>query len=252
MIPTLFELGPLKIHSFGFALAVAFLLIAWLAGKDFPRRGYSSDAAWSVVLAAMIGGVVGAKVWFLVDHWQATTQDPIGALFSGAGLTYYGGLIGGAAAVLWVSARHGIPTITLLDLVAPLLALGYGVGRIGCFLNGDDYGKVTDSFLGMAFPKGSPPTTETVHPTQIYEAAAGLALFAFLWFNRKRFEKTPGLLWGLYLVLAGLERFLVEFLRLNEPGALGLTPAQWVSVILMLLGVATLVWVSGRRSTGSA
>ncbi len=246
MLPELFRIGPITIHSFGFMLAVGFLLIAWLAAKEFTRRGYSPDAAGSATLAAMIGGVVGAKVYYLVDHWAATLADPLGSIFSGAGLTYYGGLIGGAVAVILTARHYGIPLIVLADMGAPLIALGYGVGRIGCFLNGDDYGRPTDLPWGMAFPKGTPPTTVAVHPTQLYEVAVSLAIFALLWANRARWQDRRGFTMGLYLVLAGTERFLVEFVRLNVPVALGLTMAQWISVGLFLIGLLLLARARSR------
>lgn len=240
MIPVLFQLGPITIHSFGFTLALGFLIIAWILGKEFNRIGYSSDAAWSVVLGAMIGGVLGAKLYYLADHWSDTRLDPLGTVFSGAGLTYYGGLIGGALGVLWAAHRHKIPYFTLADTCSPFIALGYAIGRLGCLLNGDDYGRVTDAPWGMSFPQGSPPTLETVHPTQIYEAAAAFIIFGFLWNRRKLWSRRPGTIWGSYLILAGLERFIVEYYRTNTPVALSLTVAQWISVGLVVFGLFTL------------
>jgi len=241
MLPDLFSIGPLTIHSFGFMLAVGFLLIAWLAAKEYTRRGFTADDAWSSTLAAMVGGVAGAKLYFVIDHWSETLQDPAGMLFSGSGLTYYGGLLGGAAGVLLLIHRRRWPLAVMADMGAPFIALGYGVGRLGCLLNGDDYGKVTDVPWGMAFPDGSPPTVDAVHPTQLYEAVISLGYFALLWGMRKRWESRPGFSFSLYLILAGAERFLIEFFRLNEPVALGLTMAQWISVGLVTLGAVLLI-----------
>ena len=246
MLPTIFKVGPITIHSFGFMLAVAFLLVAWLAAKEFNRRGYSSDDAWTITLAAMIGGVIGAKLYFAIDHWPETLRDPKGVIFSGSGLTYYGGLIGGAIGVILAARKKKIPIGTMADMGAPLIALGYGVGRLGCFLNGDDYGKPCSQPWCMSFPEGNPPTTVPVHPTQVYEAAASLAFFAFLWNRRAAWQSQRGLLMGVYLVLAGVERFLIEFLRLNTPVA-GLTVAQWISVALVLTGV----WLIVRSRTSA-
>jgi phosphatidylglycerol:prolipoprotein diacylglycerol transferase len=236
MLPKLFDIGPITIHSFGAMLAIAFLLIAWLAAKEFVRRGFTADDAWSATFAAMVGGVLGAKLYFLIDHWPETVADPRGMILSGAGLTYYGGLFGGALGVILTSVYRKIPVITMAQMGAPLIALGYGVGRLGCFLNGDDYGKPTDLPWGMAFPKGSPPTDVPVHPTQLYEAGVSLAIFAFLWATRERWDTRGTLSLGLFLVLAGAERFLVEFVRLNSPVAMGLTVAQWISIGLFALG----------------
>jgi len=246
MLPDLFTVGPITIHSFGFMLALGFLLIAWLAAKEFSRRGFTADDAWSCTLAAMVGGVVGAKLYFVFDHWSETIQDPAGMIFSGSGLTYYGGLLGGAAGVLLLIHRRRWPLAVIADMGAPFIALGYGVGRLGCFLNGDDYGKVTDVPWAMAFPKGSPPTTETVHPTQLYEAAISLGYFALLWGMRRKWEDRPGFGFSLYLVLAGAERFLIEFFRLNRPVALGFTVAQWISLGLIALGLVLLMRVRRR------
>jgi len=246
MIPVLFHIGPLKIHSFGFMLAVAFLLIAMLASREFVRRGYSADAAGSCVLGAMIGGVLGAKLYFLLDHWGDMVRDPMGMIFSGSGLTYYGGLFGGALGVIIGTWKYRIPIGRLADLGAPFIALGYAVGRVGCFLNGDDYGKPTGVPWGMTFPKGTPATTVPVHPTQLYEVVAGGLILAFLWLTRKRLETRPGRVMGVYLLLAGTERFTVEFWRSNPPVALGLTVAQWISVGLFLLGLLILAVASVR------
>jgi phosphatidylglycerol---prolipoprotein diacylglyceryl transferase len=242
MLPTLFKIGPITIHSFGFMLAIAFLLVAWVAAKEFNRRGYSSDDAWTITLAAMIGGVVGAKLYFAIDHWSETVNDPDGVLFSGAGLTYYGGLIGGAIGVILAARKKNIPIGVMADMGAPLIALGYGVGRIGCLLNGDDYGKPCTFPWCMSFPNGNPPSLDAqhnlvrVHPTQIYESVTSLMFFAFLWSRRAAWQSRRGLLMGVYLVLAGTERFLIEFLRLNSKLAAGLTMAQWISLALIATG----------------
>jgi phosphatidylglycerol:prolipoprotein diacylglycerol transferase len=237
MLPKIVELGPITIHSFGFALAVAFLLIAWLGAKEYTRRGYTADDAWSITLAAMVGGVLGAKIYFVIDHWSEAMADPRGLIFSGSGLTYYGGLFGGALAVILTALYRKLSLTKVAEMGGPLIALGYGVGRIGCFLNGDDYGKPTDLPWGMAFPKGSPPTTVPVHPTQLYEVAISLAVFAFLWSRRVAWQDRGGFSFGVFLVLAGLERFGVEFLRTNPPVGLGLTMAQWISVGVFAVGV---------------
>lgn len=246
MLPELFHIGPLTVHSFGFMLALSFLLIAWLAAKEFVRRSYSTDDAWSCTLGAMVGGVVGAKIYFLIDHWSETVADPSGMIFSGSGLTYYGGLIGGALGVLFVIYKRRLSLPVVADMGAPLIALGYGVGRLGCFLNGDDYGQPTEVPWALAFPKGSPPTEVAVHPTQVYEASVSLGYFFFLWAMRRRWEGRPGFSFALYLVLAGIERFLVEFVRLNDPVALGLTMAQLFSLGLIALGAFLIARTANR------
>jgi phosphatidylglycerol:prolipoprotein diacylglycerol transferase len=240
MFPKLLEIGPITIHSFGFTLALAFLVIAWLAAREFTRRGFTADDAWSLTLAAMIGGVLGAKIYFVVDHWSESLADPKSMIFSGSGLTYYGGLLGGALAVIFTARRRKLPLDQVAGVGGPLIALGYGLGRIGCLLNGDDYGRPTDLPWGMSFPKGSPPTEVRVHPTQIYEAAASLAVFGWLWAKRGDWQDRGWWVFGWFLVFAGVERFLVEFVRTNDPVALGLTTAQWISLAVLAVGVGLL------------
>jgi phosphatidylglycerol:prolipoprotein diacylglycerol transferase len=243
MIPIVFEIGPVKLYSFGLMLAVAFLTIAWLAEREFRRRKFPEGSAGTCVLGAMIGGVLGAKIYFLIDHWAETLADPQGTILSGAGLTFYGGLMGGALGVFLVARHNRIPISRLSDVAGPMIALGYAIGRIGCFLNGDDYGGACDLPWCMSFPKGTPPILETVHPTQLYETFASFAIFFFLWAKRATWENVPGRVWGTWLILAGVERFGVEIWRLNPPIALGLTFAQWISLGLMTLGTLTLIRV---------
>jgi phosphatidylglycerol---prolipoprotein diacylglyceryl transferase len=238
MLPTLFEIGPIKIHSFGLMMALSFLVTTIMAGREFRRRGLDPDHANEAGLGAMIGGVLGAKIYYLIDHWSDLLEDPAGMIFSGSGLTWYGGLIGGTIGALLVARWRRIPLILLCDIAAPILPVGYAIGRMGCFLNGDDYGRPTDAPWGMEFPKGTPPTPPgvAVHPTQLYEVGAAIVMYLIL--TRLRDSVTrPGALFGIYLLLAGLERFGVEFVRTNEPGLLGLTFAQWISVGLMLAGI---------------
>ena len=242
MLPTLFQIGPLKIHSFGFMMAMSFLVTTILAGREFRRRGLDPEYANEAGLGTMIGGVLGAKIYFLVDHVHDLLADPLAMIFSGSGLTWYGGLIGGALGALLVARWRGIGALRLCDIAAPLLSLGYAIGRVGCFLNGDDYGRPSGVPWAMAFPAGTPPTLVRVHPTQLYEVIAGLLMFLMLTGLKSRVTRT-GALFGLYLVLAGIERFLVEFIRTNDPVLLGLTTAQWFSLGLIVGGG----WLYGSR-----
>jgi phosphatidylglycerol---prolipoprotein diacylglyceryl transferase len=188
------------------------------------------------VLAAAVGGIVGARAYWFAEHLgDASLRDS----FSGAGFTWFGGFIGGAAAVIAV-ARRGVPLVPLLGAAAPALALGYGIGRIACQLAGDGtYGTPSDLPWAMSYPHGEVPTTEHVHPTPVYETLTSLLIFAMLWRLRKR--TTPLRLFALYLMLAGLERLLVEFIRLNEPVVLGLTQPQLFAVGMLVVGTTLLV-----------
>lgn len=233
------SLGPLTLQTFGLMFALAFLAAGALIGVRFREIGKPVDWAYEMGFAALIGGVVGSRLYYLVENWDTVSDDLLGNVFSGSGLVWYGGALGGALAVFAWARYRGFLGLVLLDVAAPALALGYAVGRIGCQLSGDgDYGRAWDGPWAMAYPDGTVPTTEEVHPTPVYEALAmGLGAW-LLWRLRDRFR--PGVLFALYLVYAGAERFLVEFVRRNEDVVVGLTTAQLESAAMMLAGV---VWI---------
>ena len=240
------ELGPLTLQTFGICFAIAFLAAGALVGKRFVELGKPVDWAYEMTFSALLGGLVGARLDFVLENWDEVSDDVLGNLFSGSGLVWYGGAIGGAIGVfLWAWYRGYLGT-QLLDVAAPALALGYAIGRVGCQLSGDgDYGQPWDGPWAMSYPDGSVPTDEQVHPTPIYEAVAMGLIALGLWRLRNRL--TNGLLFALYLLLAGLERFLVEFIRRNEDVALGLTEAQLISVAMIVAGAAWLLLA--RRDT---
>ena len=238
------NLGPLTLQSFGLMFALAFLGAGALIAKRFAEIGRPVDWAYEMGFAALIGGVVGSRIYYVAENWDRVSDDLLGNLFSGSGLVWYGGAIGGALAVLAWAWYRGFLGLVLLDVAAPALALGYAIGRVGCQLSGDgDSGEPWDGPWAMAYPDGTVPTTEEVHPTPVYEALAmGFGAW-LLWRLRDRFR--AGILFALYLVYAGGERFLVEFVRRNEDAALGLTTAQLESLAMMLAG---LVWVYAVKS----
>jgi phosphatidylglycerol:prolipoprotein diacylglycerol transferase len=222
----------LTIQSFGLALGVAFLVAGWMVAKRLKELGRSPDFAYEMVFAALIGGIVGAKLWFLAENG--------GPLFSGTGLTFYGGLIGGALAVCAWAKYKGQLDLVLADAVVPSLAAAYAIGRIGCQLAGDgDYGSDWDGPWAMAYPNGTVPIDTPVHPTPIYETIVMGGFAWLLWRWRDRWS--PGTLSAIYLVGTGLERLLVEFVRRNDEVFLGLTQPQLVSVAMILVGGAWLV-----------
>jgi phosphatidylglycerol---prolipoprotein diacylglyceryl transferase len=238
--PEIAQLGPVTIHSFGLMMALAFMSAGLMTGLGLKKRGVDPELAYSLLIAAVVGGVAGAKIHFLI------LNPGSGGFFDGNGLVWYGGLFGGTLAVAVVAFFSRPPTALIADAIAPGLALAYAVGRVGCLLRGDDYGVPTDLPWGMAFPEGLPPTTETVHPTQIYESLGSLAILALLlWVLAPRLKRSGSLFWS-YLIFAGIERFLVEFVRTNEPGWLGLTHAQWISVLLFIAGVLGVWWLEVR------
>ena len=239
------HLGPLTLQTFGICFALAFIAAGALVGRRLLEWGKPVDWAYEIMLAALIGGVLGARLDFLFQNWDQFSSDPLGNLFSGAGLVWYGGAIGGAIGVLVWAWWRGMLNLYLLDMTAAPLALGYAIGRIGCQVSGDgDYGQPWDGPWAMSYPDGTVPTDTPVHPTPIYETLSMGLVALVLWRLRDRF--VAGVLFALYLVLAGTERLLVEFIRRNEDVFAGLTQPQLISVVMIVAGVAWLVILSRR------
>lgn len=247
MLPEI-DIGPLSLKTFGLCFGLAFVACGALVARRLRELDKPVDWAYEMIFAALLGGLVGARLYWVAANWDRAQDDLIGTLFSGSGLTWYGGAIGGALAVLGWARWRGWWDARLLDTAAPALAIGYAIGRVGCQLSGDgDYGRASDVPWAMAYPDGVVPTTEEVHPTPIYETVS-MALVAWvLWRWRDVFR--PGALFGMYLAAAGVERFLVEFVRRNDTGALGLTTAQYISVGMVAAGGALVVML-GRRDGG--
>lgn len=259
MIQELFRVGPIAISPFGVLLVAAFLAAYWQLSRGLRQLDLGdADAAASLVVAGGLGGILGAKVYYAILH-----GDPK-LLLERYGLVWYGGLIVGAAAVIWTMRRRRLPVWGTLDAAAPAMALGYAIGRVGCFLVGDDYGRPTELPWGVAFENGLPPTTAyylrtefgvaipadvpgatlmTVHPTQLYETAAALVIWILgvrLLGGRRR----AGDVAIPVLALLAVERFLVEFLRAKDDRFLGpFTLAQAISLAV----VATLLLLARRR-----
>jgi phosphatidylglycerol:prolipoprotein diacylglycerol transferase len=242
------NLGPVTLQTFGLMFALAFLAAGALIGRRLQEIGKPVDWAYEIGFAGLLGGIVGSRLYYIVDNYDEVKDDLLGNIFSGSGLTWYGGAVGGAIAVLIWAWYRGFLRLVLLDLAAPALALGYAIGRIGCQLSGDgDYGKAWDGPWAMAYPDGTVPTDEPVHPTPIYETLAmGIGAWV-LWQLRDRFR--AGVLFAIYLVYAGAERFLVEFLRRNEDAILGLTQAQLESVAMIVAGAVWIAVVRRRHGT---
>ena len=240
------ELGPLTLQSFGLMLGLGFVAAGLLTHQYLKELGRPPDWAYEMVFAALIGGLVGARLWSVIENWDEAKDDIFGSLFSGSGLVFYGGLLGGALAVIAWAWWRGTLDLIMFDAVAPGLAAAYAIGRIGCQLAGDgDYGKPWDGPWAMAYPDGTVPTTDEVHPTPVYETLAMGLVAWFLW--RRRHSMPPGGLFALYLVLAGAERFLVEFLRRNDRVVAGLTLPQLIALAMMLGGG---IWLARLRSAG--
>lgn len=265
MWPIIFDFGDINvfgiefhpvINSYGFMLMIAFYSCYYFLNKDLNRLGYDEKLAADVVFAAAVGGILGSKIYYLIENFDRVIADPMGMIFSGAGLVFLGGLMGGALAVTYVIRKNNLQWIKFADIVAPLLILGYAIGRVGCFLVGDDYGLPTHLPWGISFPDGLPPSTYaifqtyypwvnlsgfepgvlTVHPTQLYETLLGLGIFYYL-YNKRRSVVVAGSLFFTYLIFAGSERFFIEFLRVNTKYGFGFSGSQLISLTMIGIGV---------------
>jgi len=239
------QIGPLELKTFGLCFAAGFLAAGAVLQRHFKELGKPTDWAYEMIFAGLVGGVIGSRLDFLLQNWDEVSDDFFGNLFSGSGLVWFGGVVGGAIGVVLWAWRRGFLGLQLLDVAAVPLALGYAVGRLGCQLSGDgDYGQASDLPWAMPYPDGTVPTTDDVHPTPIYESLSVGLIALGLWHLRGRLA--PGAIFALYLVAVGLERLLVEFIRRNDDVALGLTLAQLVSVALIAAGAAWIVHMRGR------
>ena len=224
-------------------MAVAVLMGMWLFHRELARSRLPEDAV-SAAFAGVFGGLAGAKVIWTLEFMG---EAPIASLlFSRSGLSWYGGAIGGIGTGLWMLRRYRIPLVRGLAAATPALTIGHAIGRIGCFLVGDDYGRPTDLPWGVAFPLGLPPTNVPVHPTQLYEAVllAPLAFFLIRW---RRAGVGDAVVLGRYLVLAGLIRFTIEFVRVNRQIVGPLTLAQLLALCLMAAGAVMLMKTGTTR-----
>lgn len=239
MYPLLFQIGPVKVYSFGVMMALGFIAGYFTVRAYLLRRGQDGEFAGSIFLAALIGGVAGGRLYYAIEHWRDLRADPVGVLLSTGGLTFYGGLIGGALAVAWIIHRSRMSYTLCADATGPGITIGYVFGRIGCQLSGDgDYGRPSSVPWAMSYPHGTVPTLERVHPTPVYDVLMCLPIFVLLLYLRNRPHR-PGDPWGVFLVLTGVQRFIVEFWRRNPGVFHGLSAAQLISVLVIALGVAT-------------
>ena len=254
MIPFL-HLGPIAIPTFGLMVATALLVSAYVLQADFNRRraqlehlpGYQGqrDEGFLIIGVAGIAGLAGARLYHVLESPSEFFADPWNLLFSRFGFAWFGGFLGGLIALIIMARRLKIPLLLFLDICSPAACVGYAIGRIGCLLSGDgDYGIPTSLPWGMSFPNGVVPTIERVHPTPIYEFLIWLAIAAFLWHmgtKSLRGPKARGEIFCNYLILTGLARFLIEFIRINPRSFFGMSNAQAASLLSILVG-AVLLW----------
>ena len=262
--PTVFKFGFLELTGFGLAVLMAFVIAQIICQRECWRRGQNaeSDAIPDVVLAALIGTLLGAKTYYVV-----LTGDP-SAFFSRGGFVFWGGFIGSVALCYATIRYKKLNFLKIADVAGIGIAAGYAVGRTGCWAVGDDYGRPFTGFFATQFPEGAPPSTAAVmsqqfgvqfpagtnmaeviavYPTQLYETIMGFAMFLILWRFRKH-ANLPGWLFGMYCILAGIERFIVEFFRAKDDRlVIGLSTAQIIGITILLIGVG-LVAARSKRS----
>lgn len=274
MHPRLFTIGPFTIYSYGLLLGIGFILGSFILTKELRRKGLDPNLGSTVTLLAIVFGIAGSKLLYLIENWTYASRDPLGMAFSPGGLTWYGGFILATVAIMLYVRRRKLPFLAVCDAASPSLMLGYGVARIGCHLSGDgDYGMPTDLPWGTVYSNGTyPPSvafknfpeiiqkygvngvvpdTITVHPAPIYEFLAGVLLFIVLWSVRKKLP-ADGTLFIFYLILSGIARFLVEFIRLNPRILFGLSEAQLIALVMVAAGIAGFAFLSRRKGGAAA
>lgn len=236
MYPILFSIGGFEVTTFGVLVALGALIGLWIFRAELRRSHLPSEGV-DAAFIGVLGGLVGAKVVWAVEF---RGEAPfLSLLFSRGGLSWFGGFLGGVGAGLWALHRQRIRLIAALAAAAPALAMGHAVGRIGCFMVGDDYGRPTDLPWGVAFPEGLPPTSVPVHPTQLYEAA-GLTVIAWVLIRWRRRDVSDVTVFARYLVLAGTLRFLIEFLRVHALVVGPFAVAHLFSAVMIIAGVLLL------------
>jgi phosphatidylglycerol:prolipoprotein diacylglycerol transferase len=255
--PFAYGFGPIQLTGFGIAILMCFVVAQVAAQRELVRRGHDPEPIPDMIFAALVGGLLGAKLYYVVvlGHWDS--------FFDRGGFVYWGGFIGGALAVIGVVLHKRAGVWRMADISAPALAAAYAVGRTGCWAVGDDYGRPWNGFMAVAFPEGAPPSTAgvmardfgiampagtnpnavlSVYPTQLLEVAMGLGIFALLWRLRDH-KHAEGWLFGVYGVLMGIERFLIEFLRAKDDRFVaGLTYAQIIALGFVAVGAAIMAW----------
>lgn len=253
MYPKLFEIGPVPVYSYGLMLGIGFLIANALFTKELKRNKFDESIGPTVTFIALIAGLLGSKFFYILEEWNFGNGVSFSALlkpdilFSPSGLTFYGGLICAIICLIVYCKIKKIPVLKLFDMIAPGAVLAYGIARIGCHLSGDgDYGIAVNGtmweFLGYSYVNGTVPTApgELVHPTPLYELTVAVLIFLFLWNIRTKIKFT-GEVFAFYLILTGLSRLLVEFIRLNPLVIFGLSQAQLISIGMIIFGIILFV-----------
>lgn len=249
MLPFI-RIGSFSLPTFGLMLWVAAVCACWVLHRNFRRWQITADAV-GIVAVSTVAGIIGAKLWHVIETPRQLFAHPAAEIFSRDGFAWFGGLVFGILALIYQGKLYKIGALRMLDFAAPAAAVGYGMGRLGCLTSGDgDYGIPTSLPWGMSFPNGLVPTDPgvRVHPTPIYELFAALLIAWLLW--RRGGKKRPiGQLTGEYLVLTGIARFLVEFIRINPRIFLGMSNAQLASIGSVVFGALLILWAKSRNAS---
>lgn len=246
MYPTLFSIGDIHVSSFSFMVLIAFLVAYFVGESELKRKALNSNLADLLLIACVIGGLGGAKLLFLYQNVNFSDffADPV--RYMASGFTFLGGFLGSLLLMWFVTQMKRVKYLTVTDAAAPALILAYGIGRVGCLLVGDDYGIPTSLPWAISFPNGSPPTLLAVHPTQVYDTISMLIFFVILWTIRKK-DLPVGWMTAVTLMVLGVQRFMVEFLRNTTPSFIpGISQAQVISIILFLVGLV-LIYKVGQK-----
>jgi phosphatidylglycerol:prolipoprotein diacylglycerol transferase len=250
MLPYI-HVGPLTLGTYGIFLAIGVLIAAVALSKDLRRRAIDADPNIIAIYTA-IAGVIGSRLYSLMETPSEFFANPWPMLFSRSGFTWSGGVLGGFITLAFLARHYRMPLLRMLDIASPAGAIGYGIGRIGCLVSGDgDYGTPTSLPWGMSFPNGLVPTTERVHPTPIYEFLGAVVIFWIIWRLGARTmgdTNAIGKVFAYYLILTGIARFFVEFIRLNPRILFGLTNAQIISILCVLIGGVILLRLRRRAA----
>lgn len=267
MMPRLFQIGPFTVYSYGLMLGIAFIVASYILTKELERRKMDPNLGTEVTLYAIIFGLLGSKIFYVIENWDVFISNPVGEFFSPGGLTFYGGFLLAALAIFITIKRKKIPFLVIADAVSPSLAVAYGIGRIGCHLAGDgDYGIPTSlpwgtnyengtvppsyAFRGTEiashYPNGIVPDNTPLHPAPLYEFLMAMIIFGILWSIRKK-QWPDGKLFMFYLVMTGSARLLVEFIRINPRYLFGLSEAQLIAIVLITAGMAGIYYFSKDR-----
>lgn len=235
MRPIFIQIGSINIYSYGLFLALAFLSSLFLIRVELRENGFDSDLAYDLIIHGSIGGIIGARLLYIATHLDIYLSNPWSMLSVSQGLVFYGGLAGGFLAIFWLIKRRELPLLQIADCLAPSLALGNAIGRIGCFMAGCCYGKL----LGPDFARILPAIFDLRHPTQLYDLLYNLLIFIFLFFFYKRGRKS-GDRFFIFLLLYSIGRFFVEIFRVSEVFILSLTGAQLISLVTLVISLSYL------------